>query len=233
MTELQLTHRASDLWTVDHPFKTLGAHVGTRTTVIRLASGGLWLLCPGPGLEQLQTQIEALGPVEALVAPNSMHHLYLPTTARLFATARIYGPPALKAKQPELSYTLIEQAPWADELPAVQLRGLGPLQESAFYHPPSRTLIVTDLVFNIQHAKDTWTRLFMTLNDGNGKFGPTRILRSVLKDRQALAAALEKILAWDFERVIMAHGEVIETGGKAQMREAFARIGVLQPSMAS
>lgn len=231
MTDLKLKAHAAELWTVDHPFKILGAHVGTRTTLIRLAAGGLWLLCPGPGLEQLKDDIAALGPVEALVAPNSMHHLYLPTTAKLFSAARVYGPPGLKAKQPDLSYSPLDQASWADELPTVPLRGLGPLQESAFYHPPSRTLIVTDLVFNI-HPEDAWTRLFMTLNDGNGKFGPTRILRSLLKDRQALTASLEKLLAWDFDRVVMAHGDVLETGGKTKLREAFARIGVLEPSLA-
>lgn len=228
MTELQLHPEATDLWTIAHPFQILGAHLGTRTSVIRLEDGSLWLLAPGPGLEQLQSKLEALGPVKALVAPNTMHHLYLPAAQKLFPQATVYGPPGLQAKQPDLKYTLLSAAPWTQEIPVQQIQGLGPLQETAFYHPPSHSLLVTDLVFNMQRADHLWTRLFMRINDGYGRFGPTRLLRSLFKDRQALRASLEELLNWDFERVVMAHGEVLPSGGKARLREAFVRVGVLE-----
>jgi hypothetical protein len=56
-----------------------------------------------------------------------------------------------------------------------------------------------------------------------GHFGPHCIIRSVIRDRAAAGQSLERILAWDFERVIVTHGEVLETGGHACMSEAFER----------
>ncbi|MEZ0370868.1 MAG: DUF4336 domain-containing protein [Candidatus Sericytochromatia bacterium] len=227
MPELTLRRSDTELWLIDHPLRALGAHLGTRTSVIRLADGSLWLLSPGPGLESLKAELEALVPVSALVAPNAMHHLSLPATLTLFPEATVYGPPGLKAKQPDLPYLPYAQAPWAAEIPRIEVQGLGGLEESAFYHRPSRSLLVTDLVFNIRRSQHLWTRLFMILNDGYGRFGPTRVLRSLLKDPEALRASLEAILAWDFERVVMAHGEVLESDGRRQLQAAYARIGVL------
>ena len=35
-------------------------------------------------------------------------------------------------------------------------------------------------------------------------------------------APVDRVLTWDFDRVIMAHGEVLESGGREAMRTAFA-----------
>lgn len=227
-TELQLRQIADGLWVIDHPFKVMGACIGTRTTIVRLDDGGLWLLSPGAGLARLKSEIEALGPVTALVAPNNMHHLALPATSSLFPTARVYGPAGLVAKQPGLKFTPFDEL-GPDHWPGLQmlsLKGFGPLEERAFYHRATRTLMVTDLVFNIQHSAHTWTRLFMRLNDGYGKFGPTRICRALIKDKTLLAQTLDHLLRWDFERVIMAHGDVQTSGGKQALQAAFSRIGI-------
>lgn len=226
MTELQLRALERDLWVVDHPFKTLGACLGTRTTVLRLRDGGLWLHGPGSGLAGLRPQLEALGPVEHLVAPNTMHHLFLPEAAALFPRAKIYGPDGLRAKQPGLTFSLPETAPWAEELPMLRLDGFGALEERAFLHVPTRSLLLTDLAFNIQQSDHAWTRMFMRLNDGYGKFGPTRICRSLIRDKALLGRTLTQLLAWDFDRVVVAHGEVLEHGGKAALQASFERIGV-------
>lgn len=43
-----------------------------------------------------------------------------------------------------------------------------------------------------------------------------------MKDRRALLKSIDRTLEWDFDRVIMSHGDVLESGGKEAMREAFA-----------
>lgn len=224
MPELRLQALAPALWSVDHPFKTLGAELGTRTRIVQLASGGLWLLSPGFGLTR--QALEALGPVEAVVAPNTMHHLALPEIMSLFPTATLYGPPGLKAKQPDLSFTRLNEAPWREEIPLLTLAGLGNLQETAFLHPPSGTLMLTDLVFNLRRPQDAWTRLFMRLDGGYDKVVVTRLLRSLVRDKQALKASLAQLLSWDFERLTMAHGEIVESRGKAILCEALAAAGL-------
>lgn len=38
----------------------------------------------------------------------------------------------------------------------------------------------------------------------------------------AARASLERILSWDFDRIILAHGHLIETNGKRALREAYS-----------
>ena len=80
----QLRPITKDLWVIDHPLQVGGLHLGTRTTVVRLSNGGLWLHSPGPLSPELMNEIAALGSVQAIVAPNAMHHLYLAENIRAF-----------------------------------------------------------------------------------------------------------------------------------------------------
>lgn len=43
------------------------------------------------------------------------------------------------------------------------------------------------------------------------------------RDKAAARESLERILAWDFERVVLAHGDCIEAAARARLREAWAR----------
>ena len=45
---------------------------------------------------------------------------------------------------------------------------------------------------------------------------------SLPPDEFLLPQSIDLILAWDFERVTVAHGDVLETGGRAALRESFA-----------
>lgn len=38
----------------------------------------------------------------------------------------------------------------------------------------------------------------------------------------AFRSSLDRILAWPFERVIVAHGDVVEAGGKEALAEGYA-----------
>ena len=96
------------------------------------------------------------------------------------------------------------------------------LEEVAFLHGASQTLLLTDLAFHVRHSDSRFTRVFMRLNGGYGRFGTTRMLRSSFRDRKALRASIDRILAWDFDRVVVTHGEVLERGGREALREAYA-----------
>ena len=41
------------------------------------------------------------------------------------------------------------------------------------------------------------------------------------RDKQAAAKSLKRILSWDFERIILAHGDLIETNAKAVALQAW------------
>jgi len=222
----QLRSVAKDLWVIDHPLRVGGLELGTRTTVVRLSSGGVWLHSPGPLQPALTAEISALGPVQALIAPNAMHHLYLSQNVQAFPQAIVYVSPALPAKiKGVFAYEILSNEPpalWHDDLAQQLVGGMPKLQEVVFLHRASRTLILTDLAFHIRHSDSWFTRLFMRLNGAYGHFGPSRILRTLVKDRAALRSSLARIQEWDFDRVIVTHGDVLEQGGKAAMQTRYA-----------
>ena len=76
----------SSLFVVDHPLVVGGLHLGTRTTVMRISPRELLVHAPGPLDAEDVKQIDRLGAVSVLVAPNNLHHMFLPA-AKLFASA--------------------------------------------------------------------------------------------------------------------------------------------------
>ena len=222
----QLRSIAKDVWVIDHPLRVGGLHLGTRTTVVRLANGGLWMHSPGPLEPELTAQLIALGPVQALIAPNAMHHLYLGENIRAFPQATVYVSPTLPAKiKGAFTYNILSDEPpvlWRDDFTQHLVGGMPKLQETAFLHRASRTLILTDLAFNIQQSDSWFTRFFMRLNGAYGHFGPSRIFRTLVKDRAALRSSLNRMQEWDFDRIIVTHGDVLETGGKSAMQTQYA-----------
>jgi hypothetical protein len=43
-----------------------------------------------------------------------------------------------------------------------------------------------------------------------------------IRERAAFRESLDEVLLWDFERVIVGHGEKIAFGGRSVLREAFS-----------
>jgi hypothetical protein len=96
------------------------------------------------------------------------------------------------------------------------------LEEVVFLHRPSRTLLLTDLAFHPTEASRPGLRFWCRINRVQHGFGPTLMLRLFVRDRAALRASLDRVLAWDFDRVSVTHGEVLETGGREALRRAWA-----------
>ena len=82
-------------------------------------------------------------------------------------------------------------------------------------------MIFTDLVFNVP-ADFKEARIFYTVVGGRGRFGPHRLIKQAIRDRKAARESVAKILEWDFDRVIVTHGDVLESGGHAKFAAAYA-----------
>jgi hypothetical protein len=212
-----------DLWVIDHPLTMGGLALGTRTTVVRLADGGVVLFGPGPLDDAAAAALAALGPVHAIVAPNLLHHLSLGAACARFPQARLHAPAGLIRKQPSLTIAGPPEAlPSQGALRAIPVGGMPKLEETLFVHVPSRTLIATDFAFNLRPPAPWFTRLFMRINGGFDRFGPTRIFRTMVKDRAAVRAGVERLLAEDFDRVIVSHGQLLASDGPAALRAGFS-----------
>lgn len=210
----QLDHQ---LWVVDFPeHSSAGLRLGARSTLIE-TDRGLWVHSPGP----LANHLDGLPEPTVFIAPNSMHYLYLAENVARFPEAQAFAPPELLSKVPTLPARTLTTSS-SPQIQSVALGGLGRLGEWVFYHQPSRTLVVTDLVFHLREVNDLWTRLVMHCNGAYGRVASSRLFRAFfVKSRQQLRASLQGVLDWDFQRLIMAHGQVVENGGKDALSQAF------------
>lgn len=216
---------AEGLWIVDRPFSLMGLRLGGRMVVVGLPDGSLLLHAPVPLGEDAAAALRELGEVRHIVAPNLMHHLALPEAAARFPGARVYAPPGLEKKRPELTLHPLApgpDTPWAQVLDQLPIEGAPALRETVFFHRQSRTLICTDLVFHFREAEGVLTRLYLRMSGALGQMAQTRVLRAAFRDRAAARASIARVLAWDFDRVVMAHGQVVEHGGKEALRHATA-----------
>jgi hypothetical protein len=134
--------------------------------------------------------------------------------------------PGLERKRPDLVFEAIltDEAPaeWRGEVDQTFFRGRPYENEVAFFHRASRTLILCDLAFNFGRNAAAPTRLLMWMLRSYGHLGPSKLDPLLIRDRQAARESLERILAWDFDRVVVAHGDVQESGGREILRQGYA-----------
>jgi len=216
---------AEDLWVVERPLRFGGIELGTRMSVVRLRDGGLFLHSPVALDDALRAALLRLGPPRYAVAPNRFHHLFVGDYRQAFPDVRLYAAPGLPEKRRDLTFDAVltggAPAEWAAELDQEYFQGFPLMGEVAFCHRASRTLLTCDLAFNIGPAAPFATRLAFRLVGAYGRFGPSVIEKLLIRDRAAARGSLERILAWDFDRVVVTHGDVLEHGGRAALQAGY------------
>lgn len=214
-----------NLWVVERPLRQFGVNLGMRMTIIRLDEGGLILHSPVACEDQLKAQLDCMGKVCAIVAPNCMHDLFLAEWISAYPEAIYYHPSGMSdiAVFPDRENIISDDASliWHGEIEQHVIKGLPRLNEVAFFHGSSRTLLLTDLVFNLSGSDSMYETSFLKINNAHKKFGPTRLFKTFVKDREAFRSSIEHLLQWDFEMVIMSHGEILFQGGKKRFKDAF------------
>jgi hypothetical protein len=222
----------SNLWSVDGDrVRMLGIPFDTRMTVVRLADGALWLHSPVAASDANVQAVSGLGPVRHLVAPNKFHHLFVAAWKQRFPEARTWAGPGLAERRREIRFDGDlgddPEAAWRDDLDQVLFRGSRVLDEAVFLHRASRTAIFTDILQNHDPARES--ALWRLVKRANGILAPRggapRDWRLTVRDRRAARTSLERILAWDFERVILSHGLCVEREGHAFVERAFSWLG--------
>lgn len=219
------THDETLHWALDTMRIAPGVILPIRMTVLRLPDGSVLLHSPIPIDDALAAEIEAVGPVRHLVAPSCFHHLYLGDAHARWPDATTYGAPKLSKKRPDLTlhHTLSDTPPdaWGGALDLRVLPGIPAVNEALFYHRPTRTLIVTDLIFNLQNPQGAMAPIVFRLFGTYKKAAVSRLFRSSIKDRAALADALNAMLRdWTpIDRVLVAHGDPITAPDTARLPE--------------
>ena len=222
---------AESAWIVDGPAikfgpKPLAMPFPTRMTVLRLARG-LFVHSPTPLTPDLKGQIAALGEVRWIVAPNRLHYWWIPEWHAAFAGAAVYLAPRVAEQAGSRIAFAAEPLdrsagyPWDAEVATLPVAGRY-LTEVVFFHRASRTLILTDLIESFEPARlPLFMRLLTWVGGVQYPDGQTPRDMRMTFDRAVVRAAVERMLDWQPERIVIAHGRWFESNGTAELRRAF------------
>lgn len=221
-----------NIWVSEQPLKYFGLSVGTRMTVISLTNGELIVISPIQVNDAMIHRINKLGKVSYIVAPNLYHHLFAASFKAIYPKALLLASPGLESKRPDLvidkflpdvenifknevEYLLF------DGIKTFGLSGTALLQEFVFFHRASQTLVLTDTAFHFDESFSPITQLVARLIGSYKKLSPSLLEKLATRDTEKVKQSVQNVLAWDFERVIMAHGSVLENDAKRQFKEGY------------
>lgn len=228
----------NNLWVAEQPFKYWGLEVGARMTVIRLESG-LMIISPIKPDEQIIHQLNKIDKVAYIIAPNLYHHLFISEFQLIYPSAKLIIPKGLNIKLPKLDFaqllndnngSLENQVDYLliDGFKILDISGASTLNEYVFFHRNSHTLILTDTAFHFDGNFTFKTHLAARLLGIYGKLAPSFLEKLASKDTQKVKKSFQKVFEWDFDRVIMAHGSIVETGAKLKLKQGYEQfLGVL------
>lgn len=213
------------LWLVEHPLSMMGLELGRRMTVARLPGGELWLHSPANLTSELKQWLDERGPVRFAVSPNRFHHRGIEGYAEAFPGVEILASPGLAPRREDLSFDgEVGDTPdprWSAAIDQFVFKGAPAFEEVVFCVRQARTLILTDLVVNLPADRPFLTRCYARAAGVYEKFATPRTVRLTFRDRAAARESLERLLDWDFDRVVIGHGEIVEKGGRSAVENAF------------
>jgi len=240
------------LTTLSVPFLRFGRlKIGGRGTLVKLQTGNVAVFSPVALTPAVKDKVRSLGQIKYIVAPDIEHHIFLSTWVNEYPDAEVIGMEGLPEKREgdpatkgtkfahvfsasnKLDLTI---SPEFDAEFSYEYFHTHGNKELVFLHKPTRTLIEADLLFNLP-ATEQFSKTGLNPNSGflNKLFGGIMHTRGDMiwqkrilwygvggKGRQAFGESANRIKAWDYDRIIPCHGDVIETGGKAIMDRATA-----------
>ena len=219
---------AENLWIKSYPLSVLGTQHGRNVTLIRLASGKVVVHSMAPFTSADVAEMQSPGPTSWLLEAMLLHDTYARAGRDAFPNVPFLAPPGF-TEVVEFPTTSLLPAPgeWQGEIEVFAVAGAPILNEHLCLHVPTRTLIVADLVFNFAPDERGWDRFFHRHVVGFKRYpGMSRVFRLLIKDRAAFRASMRRVMAADFDRIVVGHGEVIERDGKALLTRALADAGL-------
>ncbi|SFV32318.1 protein of unknown function [Devosia crocina] len=221
---------AEDVWVVDGGHEVAGAPLPVRMTVLRLPDGSLLLHSPTRHTPQTQAALEELGRIGHVVAPNTVHWAYVQGWQAQLASATYWSVPGLRKRRAVVKSALrldhdlpgkVQQA-WGGAVDCILVRGMG-ITEAALFHRPSRTLVLTDLVVNVEQDKLPGLLSFGARLVGSvaphGK-APIYVRMAFRMGGEEAKAAARRIIELEPERVIFSHGRWFDTGAAQKLKES-------------
>lgn len=205
---------------VESTVRFYGVRIQTRMTVVKLSDSRLFVHSPVALDASTRRDLDRLGKVAFIVSPNKIHHLSIGEYIDAYPEAKAFAPPGLPERRADLSFDGVlgdrPEPAWAVDLDQTAVRGNVFFTEIVFLHRASGTLLVADLVenFDRQTASPLGRALARLFGVGSKPVASPEH-RLYTCDAVAAAESLERIRSWEFERIVLSHGTLIESDGRA------------------
>lgn len=225
---------ADNVWVVDGDVIRFGPPglkmpFPTRMTIIRTGSSDLFVHSPTALSADLKSEIAKLGQVRWIIAPNRIHYWWTPDWKAAFPDGDVFlAPGIIEQADGRISFPHSDLEgpagyPWDNAIATLPIVS-SYMTEFVFFHRASRTLLLTDLIENFESAKLSLGMWLLTwlggVLDPNGSM--PRDMRLTFRKRKAeLRGAIEQMIEWNPERVILAHGRWYQHDGTAELKRAF------------
>lgn len=223
-----------DIWIVDSgPLRMMGLiPLPVRMTIIRLDDGGLLLHSPTRFQPDLLQHLREIGPIRHLVAPNSAHWSFVQRWQQELPKAVTWAAPGLRERrlvrrsglQFDRDLGPASVGDWPKELEQIHVRGAGGFCEVGLFHHPSRSLILTDLVVNLEPGKlPLILRPFARLLGATapGGMAPAYLRAIVKAGGDGAKNATNRMIALSPERVVFSHGRWFDENATSQLRQSW------------
>jgi len=226
----ELQSFGKDIWTVDGPnVRDMFLTFTTRMSIVKLIDGSLWINSPVPVSFDVLNQITTLGSVKYLLSATPRHVWRLDLWHTLFPNAQLWVPQKspFTVKKGNLSFTgILGDEPyedWANDFDQLVFKGNPLIKEVFFYHKASKTVILDDLIqIHPIINGHPFLNAFLKLEGVSSPYGGVGLdLRFTFTNRNKARQSLKKLLSWDFDKLIIAHGVCVENNAKAFIEKAF------------
>lgn len=225
---------ADNVWLVDGPVIRFGPPglkmpFPTRMTIVKVGTTDLFVHSPTASTPELKADVTKLGQPRWIIAPNRLHYWWTPDWKAAFPEAEVYLAPGVMKQagsRIDFRYSDLDRDkdyPWDDQIATLPVTS-SYMTEVVFFHRASRTLLLTDFIENFETEKLSLGMRLMTWLGGcldpNGSM-PRDMRMTFNKRKSELRAAVEQMIAWKPERIILAHGRWYRHGGAAELKRAF------------
>ena len=211
-----------------YPLRAFGIDFRRCVTLLRLADGRVVIHSSAPFTTEDVEAIRHFGVPSWLVEATLMHDTFARPVSAIFPDLPYLAPDGFAKLSGVPTRTLYPPpSDWAGQIDVLKIEGLRKINEHALFHRASRVLVLADLLFHFSADSRGWPRFFARYIMRLPRLsGISAFFRLMIRDRVAFALSMIKMLEWDFEQIVVGHGEPIQNNAKRIFAQALRDRGL-------
>ena len=220
---IEMKEIGEGIWVHEDAMSLAGTQLRLRMTVVKLANGGLWVHSPTALSPELLEETEKLGSVSFIVGASNGHNIWLREWQNAFPDAVLYVSSGIPKKLKLTNYQVLDESNgniWKEDLVREYMPGVPFFSESVFLHDKTKSLIVSDLIQNHCDKRPSGLAglltkyIFEPIGFKGMCVAPPLKIGFMIKDKPNFVLFIKRIQNRDFERIIVTHGDIIESNAK-------------------